>query len=102
MYYIFTSCLLTIGKSGKTKWEEYEAKAAVVEAMSTDEVLKLKCSDNNKFKSGKTMQELFDDATEQVKKYIQGLEEDQGQFDTLAFVVLAVGSRKLIWRRVNM
>jgi len=80
-----------------------EAKAAAVEAMPTKQVLELECGNQERFEAGKPMQKILDDATEQLRGYVQGLErQEPGKFDTSAFVVLTVGSRKLIWGRVNM
>ena len=51
-----------------------EAKAAAVEAMSAEELHQLKCSGNDKYDQGKTMQQVFDTAVKQVVSYLQGLE----------------------------
>jgi len=45
-----------------------------VEAMSAEELHQLKCSGNDKYDQGKTMQQVFDTAVKQVVSYLQGLE----------------------------
>ena len=82
-----------------------EAKAAKVEAMSEEELLELKTGGGEKYDQDKTMQQILEDAAEQLKEFVQGLkyqdQQQQIEFATSAFVVLAVGSRRFIWRRIH-
>jgi hypothetical protein len=80
-----------------------ETRAAAVEAMSEKEVLELKCGVMEKNDYGRTMQQILDGAVTKLEEYVQGLwrrdKQQKKKFDIFAFVVLTVGSRKLVWKR---
>ncbi|CAG8520399.1 16181_t:CDS:2 [Funneliformis caledonium] len=92
-------------KGNNSSWEVMERKAYKVEAMSRRDVLQLKCNNLEKFNHGKTMREIFNGAREQLLNYVRNLKKDDHQnnfeFITSAFVVMAVGSRKLIWEKIS-
>ncbi|CAI2197818.1 6687_t:CDS:2, partial [Funneliformis geosporum] len=87
-----------------SNWDVMERKANNVETMSRKDVLQLKCNNSEKFDNGKTMREIFNGACEQLLNYVSNLKDDDRQnhreFITLAFVVMAVGSRKLLWKKL--
>jgi len=65
-------------------------------------LLQLKTSEGEKFDKSKTMQQILDDAAVQLKGYLKDLKEvDQKNFTISAFVVLSVGSRRLLWEKVD-
>jgi hypothetical protein len=86
-------------------WDVMDAKANHVEKMSIKKLLKLKCGALEKYDKGKTVQQILDEAVKQLEDYMNGLQKRDKQqkkaFDTVAFVVLTVGSRKLLWKRVQ-
>ncbi|CAG8492947.1 20731_t:CDS:2 [Racocetra persica] len=81
------------------KWEILEEKAKKIEKMSENEIRQLKCSNSEKFDKGKTIQTIFNEACQQLLNYVNNLRDDN--YQTSAFVVMSVGSRKLIWEKVN-
>ncbi|CAG8474026.1 18205_t:CDS:1, partial [Racocetra fulgida] len=61
-------------------------------------IRQLKCSISKKFDKGKTIQTIFDEAGRQLLNYVNNLKDDN--YETSAFVVMSVGSRKLIWEKI--
>ncbi|CAG8696728.1 15029_t:CDS:2 [Funneliformis caledonium] len=91
-------------KGDNSDWEVMEKRADKVETMSASDVRQLKCGNAERFEIGKTMEDILNDGCEQLIKYVLNLEEDDRQnhreFATSAFVVMTVGSRKLIWEKL--
>ncbi|PKY45814.1 hypothetical protein RhiirA4_460484 [Rhizophagus irregularis] len=79
-------------------WEVMEQRAKKVEAMSISDVHQLKCGNAERFDKGKTIEDIFNDARKQLLNYVHNLKDD---FHTSAFVVMSVGSRRLIWEKIN-
>ena len=75
-----------------------EKRANKVETMSINDVRQLKCGNVERFDKGKTIEGIFDDARKQLLNYVNNLKDD---YDTSAFVVMTVGSRRLIWEKIN-
>ncbi|RUS20855.1 hypothetical protein BC937DRAFT_94202 [Endogone sp. FLAS-F59071] len=71
-HFVFECSFLLGGDRGK------------VEAMSIDEVLKLKCSNYEQYDQGRIMQAILNAGDRQLKEYVQGL-----------------GSGKLLWRSLK-
>ena len=82
-----------------------ERRANKIDAMSRSDILQLKCGNSEQFDNGKTIREIFIDACKQLLNYVYNLEKDDRQnhheFITSAFVVMAVGSRKLVWKKIT-
>jgi len=74
-----------------------EEKAREIEALSEEELRRLKCNKMDRFEPGKTMQSILDDAVGQLKNYIDNIKED---YEISAFVIFTIGSRRLLWARV--
>ncbi|CAG8649949.1 9067_t:CDS:2 [Gigaspora rosea] len=85
-------------KRCNNNWETMEEKAKKVEKMSKNEIRQPKCGNSEKFDKGKTIQTIFDEAGRQLLNYVNNLKDDN--YETSAFVVMSVGSRKLIWEKV--
>ncbi|RIB13851.1 hypothetical protein C2G38_2040649 [Gigaspora rosea] len=85
-------------KGCNNNWETMEEKAKKVEKMSKNEIRQPKCGNSEKFDKGKTIQTIFDEAGRQLLNYVNNLKDDN--YETSAFVVMSVGSRKLIWEKV--
>jgi hypothetical protein len=77
-----------------------ERRAKKVETMSINNVRNLKCGNAEKFDKGKTVEYIFNDARKQLRNYVQNL-KDSHLYTTSAFVVMSVGSRRLIWEKIN-
>ncbi|CAG8586634.1 20826_t:CDS:2 [Rhizophagus irregularis] len=80
-------------------WEVMEQRAQKVETMSISDVRRLKCGNAERFDKGKTIEDIFSDARKQLLNYIHNLKDNS--FHTSAFIVMSVGSRRLIWEKVN-
>jgi flagellar motor switch protein FliM len=76
-----------------------EQRAQKVETMSISDVRRLKCGNAERFDKGKTIEDIFSDARKQLLNYIHNLKDNS--FHTSAFIVMSVGSRRLIWEKIN-
>jgi len=87
---------------GGNTWEDMDAKADEIEAMSIEELFQLKCGGIDKTPDqGKTVQQIFEAAVKQLMSYVKGLQTQENEFDTIAFVVLTVGSRRFIYDKIQ-
>ena len=102
MLTIILNCIFESGNN--SSWEVMERKANKIEAMSRSNVFQLKCGNLEKFDNSKTIKEIFSGTCEQLFNYVCNLKKDDHQnnheFITLAFIIMAVGSRKLIWEKI--
>ncbi|GBB99120.1 hypothetical protein RclHR1_03420003 [Rhizophagus clarus] len=85
-------------RGNNSDWDVMEQKAKKVETMSISDVRQLKCSNAEQFDKGKTIGVIFNDACKQLFNYVCNLKDD---YQTSAFVVMSVGSRRLIWEKIN-
>ncbi|GBB89570.1 hypothetical protein RclHR1_01630008 [Rhizophagus clarus] len=85
-------------RGSNSNWEIMEQKAKKVETMSISDLRQLKCGNAEQFDKGKTIENIFDDACKQLLNYVHNLKDD---YHISAFVVMSVGSRRLIWEKIN-
>lgn len=81
-------------------------KADQVEEMSENELNNLKCTDSTiNPKYNKTVKEILNHAVKQLTTYVDALKiqdkVDKVEFDTTAFAVMVVGSRRIVFRAVE-
>lgn len=96
---------LIFGSGDNCNWEVMEARADKVEKMTKDDVLQLRCGNAEKYDKGKTIKEVFDNGRQQLLEYVHNLRKNDNQnhckFATTGFVLMTVGSRKLLWEKVE-
>ena len=101
---LFLNCTIIIKSGDCRDWDMLEAKAKKVENMSKEDVCQLKCNAIEQHDKDKTMKQIFNDGHQQLLEYVHNLKEKDHQnrheFSTSAFVVLTVGSRKLLWEKI--
>ncbi|KAF9085347.1 hypothetical protein BGX27_003489, partial [Mortierella sp. AM989] len=90
---------------GGSSWEQMENKAKKVEAMSEKDLLALTCGGSDcTSDKGKSIGQILEGAKSQLRNYLENLEVndilDQNELETVAFVVMTVGSRRFLIRNV--
>ncbi|KAF0550447.1 hypothetical protein F8M41_024424 [Gigaspora margarita] len=86
---------LNVGSITKS-WEVLEEKAKKVRMIPIEDLRQLKCSNLEKYDKDKSVQDILNNGREQVLNYVRNL-DDKNDYHTSAFVVMSVGSRRVVW-----